>query len=244
VTRSQEGWARMIRLVSLLALVLSLVACSTGTDDTRPVPLAATATGIPIPPDTPTATASATATPPATITPSPTPWPTPTPPAGCRDQEITDLLTRFFAAHSRGDAAAVRGFFPQQGSPPGSPDGISTHFQWFSVTDFDPQQGRRHFVAYQLEDLWPYLAARQAQREWLHLTRLKVNSMTYDGVAHIEYALAREADDLPPHAISGKGAINCKDQTIIVWSMGSDPAPVTVTRPPATPAGTPTSEGR
>jgi hypothetical protein len=233
----------MARFLPLLALTLILTACSTGAGGARPPSPAATATATPAPADAPTATSGATGTSPLTVTPSPVVWPTPTPPVGCSQAEIADLLARFFAAHSRGDLAALRRFFPNQDSGTGGPDNITTHFQWFSVTEARPQQGRQHLSVYRLEDLWAYFAARQEQREWMQLTRVTVNEVTPDGVAQIVYALAREADDLPPHAMSGKGAVNCKDQTIIVWSMGPGAAPVLATRP-ATRSGTATRDGR
>lgn len=224
-------------------LALALLACSTS-----PGPSVATATPpmVPLPSFAPmatsaTATIQPTAAATATRTPLPptvAPWPTSTPPVGCAPAEIADLLARLFAAHSRGDLTAVRAFFPQQDSPPSGPDGVNTHFQWFSVTDFAPQQGRRHFSARSREELWAYLAARHAQRERLQLDELTINNHTPDGVAAIGYLLTRESDDLPPHSLSGKGAVNCRDRTIIVWSMGTTPVPPRVTPGAATLTGT------
>lgn len=233
---SREIRARMVRLLSVLAVVLTLAACDTGTGGTRSTASATVTLSAPT-------VSPTTADLPNLASPSRTPTTTATlsavPPVGCSRAEIADLLTRFFDAQGRGDTAALRSFFPQQGSPPGGPDGVTTHFQWYAVTDADPQQGRRPFVAYRLEDLWPYFAARHAQRERLQLTRLDVNNFTTDGVANIGYAIAREADDRPSHALSGKGAVNCRDQTIIVWSMGVSAEPPLIAPGVATPATPP-----
>lgn len=227
----------MVHTLALLMLALTLTACSTGAGSRVQTATIAATTVPPVPtearPPEETRVAIAAATGIST-TPTATLIPTPTPPPGCSGDEITAFVERFLDVQGRGDTAALRPYFPQQGSTSGSPDHLPNHFQWYSMTEGDPQRGRQHFVAYRLDDLWPYFAARHQQHERFQLVRLTNALVSYDGVANIGYTLTREADDRPLHGVSGKGAINCKDQTIIVWSMGTGAVV------PATPDGTAT----
>lgn len=234
----------MARLLSLLVLTLLLAGCETGTDNSRPTVVAATATAARAPTGTATFAVSApTLTPAPEATPrvpTPAPLPTTVPPPGCSPAEVADHIARFFAAHSSGDLAAVRGFFPRQEPGAGGPDGVPTHFQRFGVGDVDSQGRVRRFSTSRLEEVWAYLTERHAQHERYLLMRLRINNIT-NGGANIAVTLTREADDLPPHAMSVQGAMNCHDQTIIVWLMGIAAEPPLVAPAGATPTGLPRS---
>lgn len=131
-------------------------------------------------------------------------------PKGCGVDEVARTVTDFLDAFNRGDAAALAGFFPTAAA---YPDTTRPGFQWYSVTDQN-----RHFVTYDPDGLPAYFAARHEQRERLTLLRLEIAASWHPGV-DVVYRLDRQADDLPPHEMIGKGAIECPDKTIFVWSM-------------------------
>jgi len=139
-------------------------------------------------------------------------------PEGCALDETVRLLTDFLDAFNRGDAAALPRFFPKEGVYPYSDQ---RGFQWYSVTD---QNG--HFVTYDPAELPVYFATRHEEHEYLQLLELEV-AASEEPCVSIVYRLGREADDLPSHEVRGKGAIDCDDHTIFVWSMAQpirDPA--------------------
>jgi hypothetical protein len=147
--------------------------------------------------------------------------PTPTPevsvrrgsgplPPDCTADETAAIVTGFLDAFNRGDASDVRRFFPEVVA---FPDTTKPGFQWYSVTD-----ERGHFVTYDPAALPAYFAERYEQGEHLRLLRLEVSASWHPGV-DIVYRLDRQADDLSPHEVAGKGAIDCADRTIFVWSM-------------------------
>lgn len=142
-------------------------------------------------------------------------------PAGCDSAEgVARLVTDFFDTFNRGDQDHLPRFFPEQAGRAGQA-GDRHSFQWYSVTEGNPQHGGRHFVAYNRPTLLAYLAARQQHHERLQLLALDASGGSWHGGVDIGYTLSRQADDLPERMVTGKGAINCDNQTIFVWSMGS-----------------------
>jgi hypothetical protein len=134
-------------------------------------------------------------------------------PAGCESEEVVAFLTAFLDAFNRGDAAALPGFFPEEGAYPYTD---KRGFQWYSVTDLEG-----HFVIYDPAELAAYFASRHEQHERLQLLELEVGAGPHPSVG-IVFRLSREADDLPLREMVGKGAIYCDDLTIFVWSMAQD----------------------
>ena len=135
-------------------------------------------------------------------------------PPGCSLDETVQFLTDFLDAFNRGDATALPRFFPEEGVYPYAD---KRGFQWYSVTD---QSG--HFVTYDPAELPAWFAARHEQHERLHLLELEVAASVQFPYVSIVYRLRREADDLPPHEVIGKGAVYCDDHTIFVWSMAQE----------------------
>lgn len=134
-------------------------------------------------------------------------------PAGCGLDEIVRLLSEFLHAFNHGDAPALPSFFPRVAA---YPDTTLAGFQWYSVTD---QNG--HFVTHDPAELPAYFAARHDRQEQLQLLGLELATGWHAGV-DIAFRLSRTASDLPPHEAVGKGAIDCDEHTIFVWSMAQD----------------------
>lgn len=212
----------------LVVLALVLAACTAPPDSGAHSQAAAPAATQPA---VPVALAASPATPMST------PLPVaatggPAAPAGCTREGAAHLIEGFFAAFNAGDQAQLGRFF-------------GGRFHWYSVTEGDLEHGGRHFVAYhprsglllgpfppgsrvtvgQHELLLPYFAERHAHGERLQLRAVDGHADTARGLFHFVYTITREADDLPSdlggpdHRASGKGAIDCLDQTIMVWSM-------------------------
>lgn len=142
-------------------------------------------------------------------------------PSGCRPWQVAGLITSFFDAFNRGDQDQLARFWmlPKASDAQGQ--------TWYSVTEDDPKQGGRHFVAYNQSDLLAYFAKRIAQRERLQLVMVDVGQGR-GGDVGVSYVLVRQADDLKPglggpeRFAEGKGEINCKKQMLFVWSMAQN----------------------
>jgi len=142
-------------------------------------------------------------------------------PAACDLTVVSRIVTDFLAAFNRGDMNALISTFPTVAAYPYADQ---PGFQWYSVTDLNG-----HFVTYDPAELPAYFAARHRHHEHLALLRLEVAASWHPGV-DIVYRLTREADDLPPHEMSGKGAVDCAEETIFVWSMAQADSAVTARR--------------
>jgi hypothetical protein len=115
------------------------------------------------------------------------------------------LISNFLDAFNRGGTGEMARFF-------------GTDLMWYSVTE-----PKGNFVAYNQEDLVKYFQGRHAHHERLQLLSIDVEGPSWHGGVDITYILTRKADDLGAQgqSIRGKGAVNCKNRTIFVWSMGS-----------------------
>jgi len=168
-------------------------------------------------PRSPTAVGSATA---GTSTPSASTYP-----AGCTPAEVEAFLARFLDAFNRGDQAALHTFFPATATGRSIPDFTGEKFVWYSMTDNRLDGSKRHFVTFDLPTLWTYFEERHGQHEAMRLASVRVSKQDIF-VANMELYLYRSADDLPPSAgvppgqATGKGVMNCRDQTLLVFSLG------------------------
>lgn len=135
-------------------------------------------------------------------------------PPDCGPRAVAGLLLRFVDTWNHGDQAQLAQFIASRSGIP------LEGFQWFSVTEGDPNTDGRNFVTYQPEGVLEYAAERHAQREWLRLLAVDVGAG-----GNIGFSLTRQADDLQPEQESfmrGKGAIDCDAGRVRVWSMGTD----------------------
>ncbi len=229
--------AKVVAQASLVLLVVFLAACG-GHSPPAAVPGSATLTPAVTAPATPVNSAAETRA--STTTPAPVNVATNTPdlhtpptPA-CSREEVTRLVERFLDAFNRGDQDQLARFF-------------GPRFEWYSVSDRGRESGDRHFLAYNPNGglrlgafpeglevtvghqdlLLPYFAERHAHGERLELRKLGSSYEAGRNIAHITYTLTRTAEDLelrlgkPERETLGKGAVDCTDQTIMVWSMAT-----------------------
>jgi ketosteroid isomerase-like protein len=115
---------------------------------------------------------------------------------------VAKLVAGFLDAFNRGDQRQLAASF--------GPD-----FQWYSAGSF---------VTYSRTDLPPYFSARHRHHDRLQLTRIEVHGPSWHGGADIAYALTRRSDDVNGGAsqmVDGKGAVNCQERKIFVWSMAA-----------------------
>lgn len=143
-------------------------------------------------------------------------------PAGCGARQVADLITRFFAAFNRGDREELVRFF--------RPD----HFRgWYSVGERPARHAPRLVKFVLRDDLLAYFAQRHQRHERLQLRALSVIGPSWHGGVDLTFILTRQADDLEPglggpaSIAHGKGAVDCDEQTIFVWSMAMNPAEAT-----------------
>jgi hypothetical protein len=124
------------------------------------------------------------------------------------------LITDFFAAYNQGERNAAS--FIEFAGVPG--DG-----GWYSVSQNFDRDRSRHFVARDDSTLRQYFARRYRQHEEWALRELRVVDYS-SGLAHIESRLRLRADDLPHRGIGmhGKGAVDCKNRKLGVWSVGDE----------------------
>jgi hypothetical protein len=135
----------------------------------------------------------------------------------CDPAEVSSVVDRFVAAFNTGNTRRLDRLFSRK-----------PYFRWYST---DAPGERFLPVAASRASLLSYFARRHGSGERLTLRSLRVNGNTIaSGVGwktygNFEYALVREADDLPPTPYRGKGALHCyssaSDQ-LIVWSMGRE----------------------
>lgn len=204
-------------LLLLTVLTLLLAACrAPGTAAPDMPPIATTATTSPVAatvaratptggPSTSRATASANDT----------------LPPGCETRQgLVRVVAGFLEAFNRGDQDALARSFPVQAAG-GVSNGRSDQFQWYSVTEGDPRAGGHNVTLRSRADLLAYFVQRHEQHERLEIRSLQVNGTSGRNSVDFQYTLTRVADDLPERPVDGKGAINCDNQTIFVWSMGN-----------------------
>lgn len=136
-------------------------------------------------------------------------------PEGCSPREVAELILRFFEAYNAGEIETLKDYF---GRP----------LQWYSDTKTSIAGGeyeRLHFAAYNLEQLWPYFAARHQQNDTLQLLMLHVSHSRHD-VVDMGFVFRRQANDLQSgqddetRIGNGKGSMRCPGREISTWSMG------------------------
>lgn len=139
-------------------------------------------------------------------------------PSSCRPESVAQLLAGFFEDFNDGNATRLGSYF----SP-------APNFKWYSVSEGDPAKSGKHYVTYKPEDLPAYFNQRHETNEHLQLNEVAIRYDPAGNLGHISYVLSREADDLErpqngrARVTEGKGAINCADGRIVLWSMATGP---------------------
>jgi hypothetical protein len=160
-------------------------------------------------------------------------------PSGCAPREVASRFNEFFAALEVGEPSSLAAFFAKDDPPGKATEPAGRAFRWYSVTEgggAGPETGGnreplRHFVAYDVADLLPYLAERQRQHERMRLVAVEVATSNTAGSAGGIFVVRRDADDLVPGLGGnerigfGKFVIDCAERRFFVWSMGMNLAP-------------------
>lgn len=151
-------------------------------------------------------------------------------PESCHPRQVGETVIKHFDAINEGDTDRAMNY-------------VAPQYGWYSVTEGNPRDGGRHFVARDSDTLREYFNRRIAMNERIYLLEIDVAYERARDVAHVAYNLLRTADDLTKYAAQagGKGAIDCDSGGIAVWSMGQGPKPQLVgdlcpgnARPPRT----------
>ncbi len=152
-------------------------------------------------------------------------------PEGCHPRQTAGLVIDFIDAFNRGDQERLSQllFISEGPSPPDFSEERYYPWSWYSVSEVGAG-GRIEdgFVTYDQDQLLRYFAERHRQGERLGL--IKVSStqaglLGEESNVGIVYVLTRDAEDLDPglggpdRIAIGKGAINCENRRIFVWSM-------------------------
>ena len=139
-------------------------------------------------------------------------------PTGCRPDDVVQFLSAFIDAFNRGDQQRLQHFFPGEASQ--VQDGA---FHWYAVGG-PPGGINPGFTAENRDELMAYFAERHAHGEYMQLLQIDYGTDRNweDGERGIDFTLdvRRSAEDIPMHEAGVKGAIDCREQTIYVWSMG------------------------
>lgn len=129
-------------------------------------------------------------------------------PEACHPGNVGRHVTKFLDAVNRGRTERVTDFFTR-------------NLGWYSVTEGNPRNGGRHFVAYEPSKLEAYFEQRASLNERMYLLEIDVAYERPGNLGHVAYSLLRTADDLGQYAAEagGKGAIDCTSGRIAVWSV-------------------------
>ncbi len=143
----------------------------------------------------------------------------PTHPERCRPRAVARTVAGFLRSVTDGDWVALNRFLEEE-----------PEFGWYSVTEGDLQGPSRHFVAYNRGRLDSYFRARHVVGERVRLLAVDVAYDADRDLGHIAYVVRRRAPDLSEVGITGtlangKGAVDCQDGRVRLWSMGMDDSP-------------------
>lgn len=144
-------------------------------------------------------------------------------PEACHPENVGQLVVDFLAAVNAGEVGQAVKFFTDD-------------LGWYSMTEAHPRFGRRHFVAYKTAKLRNYLHQRVDQGERMYLVSMDV-AYEPGNVANVAYGMQRTAADLNDYGpeMVGKGAIDCDEGRISIWSMAHRKTAVTGTLCPGKP---------
>ena len=129
-------------------------------------------------------------------------------PKACHPQQVGETVVNHFEAINKGNSdKAMTYVAPESG--------------WYSITEGNPRDGGRHFVARDSDTLHEYFDLRVTVNEQIYLMEIDVDYERARNLGHVAYTLLRTADDLDPfgNLAHGKGAIDCENRKIRVWSM-------------------------
>lgn len=136
-------------------------------------------------------------------------------PAGCRPREVAGLITNFFEAFNNGDQDRLSRFFDAVGPNETQPPVLYAAY-------INREKG---FGTKNENELLDYFAERHEQKERLKLIKVGVGKSERPNSVDITFVVTRRAEDLtvsldsPEHIAIGKGSIDCRQQTFLLWNM-------------------------
>jgi hypothetical protein len=136
-------------------------------------------------------------------------------PTACGVDQVTKLIGAFIDAFNAGNDPA-RLFAPSAETGISEEVRFISRFQWYSADG----GGLPHVAMFERRDLAAYFARRHAANEHTALVSLEYtpHAERYPR-ADFGFVVTRTAADLEPLGdVVGKGAINCRDQTVLVWT--------------------------
>lgn len=151
-------------------------------------------------------------------------------PEGCRPRPVAEAVIRFVDAFNRGDRAMLsRIFFVSEGpSPPDFSQAGYYPWSWYSASEIGTDGKVSHnFTTSNQGTLLRYFAKRHARGERMRVLKvslIQLGVLDEENNVGFLFALTRNAQDLAgtggrAHIAYGKGAINCRNGQIFVWSM-------------------------
>jgi len=141
-------------------------------------------------------------------------------PVSCDADSVRLVLTAFIDSFNRGEDPAR--FFAPAPTGPVSDAHLVARFNWYSASGGSP-----NVTIYERRDLAPYFARRHSVGERWSLVSLSPTGVEYPKAGFV-FMLTRSAPDFrpgesqhggPPGTIFGKGALNCEQRTILVFTM-------------------------
>ena len=128
-------------------------------------------------------------------------------PTACQPEAVGELIVRFLQKVNAGTDPTS--FF-------------ASSFQWYSMTEGNPDDGGRHFVTFNRDELEDYFERRAGHDESIKLIELSLNYEAERNISHITYVIERTADDTARFGtmVTGKGDIACAEGKIEMLSMG------------------------
>lgn len=137
--------------------------------------------------------------------------------AVCGEEQVRQIIGTFIDAFNGGDDPA-RLFAPS--AEPGISEQVrfTSRFTWYASSG----GGLPHVAIYERKDLAAYFAQRHAASERISLMSLTYppNQLERYPRADLSVLVTRTAADLQPlRDVVGKAAVNCRDQTVLVWVM-------------------------
>lgn len=151
------------------------------------------------------------------------------PPEGCSPEEVATVMVRFFAAWSDGDTESLRSLL----APDADDEEIDRsrrpergNLGWFGINPIPGGIADGSGAGgYTVDDVLQSAADRHEHHEVIQVLQIKYGSTWHDRGIGMTFDLARDADDIPPHIVGGKGGIDCPTGRITVVSA-SDQSPV------------------
>ena len=127
-------------------------------------------------------------------------------PESCSAEAVRNLADEFLRAYTAGEPGLTERFFAP-----------ADEFQWYS----EPP-GRLKADAYDRSTLDAYLYRRHIEGDELELVEFVFNGYrAEDETSHFGFFALRDGTE----RLDGKGAVDCRSGSFIVWSLGPNPGP-------------------